>query len=76
MVSPRSMVGLLTVTSDRITSDFNTFRSTLVVALYIPKAFNMVWHAGLLDNSSLLEFQVEYSVLFCLFSALDNFEWF
>ena len=38
------------VVSDRIARAFNRSRVTQAVALDIPKAFNRVWHAGLLHK--------------------------
>ena len=49
--SSRSTAGLLTVVSDRITRAFNKSGATRAVAFDISKAFNRVWHAGLLHKS-------------------------
>ena len=46
--SSRSTVDLPTVVSDRIVRAFNRYVATRAVALDISKAFEMVWHAGLL----------------------------
>ena len=46
--SSRSTADLLTVVSDRIARAFNRSGATLAVALDISKAFDRVWHAGLL----------------------------
>ena len=48
--SSRSTADLLTVVSDRIASSFNRSRATRAVALDISKAFDRVWHAGLLHK--------------------------
>ena len=48
--SSRSTVDLLTVVSDRIAGAFNRSGATRAVALDISKAFNRVWHAGLLHK--------------------------
>ena len=48
--SSRSTVDLLTVVSDRIAKAFNRSGATWVVALDICKAFDRVWHAGLLHK--------------------------
>ena len=48
--SSRSTADLLTVVSDRIASAFNKSRATRAVALDISKAFDRVWHAGLLHK--------------------------
>ena len=58
--SSRSTVDLLTVVSDRIARAFNKSRATRDVALDISKAFDRIWHAGL------MKFQVRYLVLFLL----------
>ena len=42
----------------------------------ISKAFDRVWHAGLLQKLTLMEFQVRYLALFLIFSVIDSFEWF
>ena len=46
--SSRSTADLLTVVSDRIARAFNRSGATRAVALDISKAFDRVWHAGLL----------------------------
>ena len=74
--SSRSTADLLTVVSDRNARAFNKSRATRTVALDISKAFDRVWHAGLLKNLSLMEFQVRYLALFLLFSVIDSFKWF
>ena len=48
--SSQSTVDLLTVVSDRIARAFNKFGATQAVALDISKAFDRVWHAGLLHK--------------------------
>ena len=49
--STQSTADLLTVVSDRITRAFNNrSESTRAVALDISKAFDKVWHAGLLHK--------------------------
>ena len=48
--SSRSTADLLTVVSDRIAWVFNRFGATRAVALDISKAFDRVWHAGLLHK--------------------------
>ena len=65
---------LLTVVSDRIARAFNRSGATRAVALDISKAFDRVWHAGLLHK--LMEFQVRYLALFLLFSVIGTFGWF
>ena len=44
----RSTVDPLTVASDRTTRTFNRFGAIQAVALNMSKAFDRVWHAGLL----------------------------
>ena len=46
--SPQSTADLLTVVFDKVASAFNRSVAIRVVALDISKAFNRVWHAGLL----------------------------
>ena len=48
--SSQSTTDLLTVVSDRIASAFNRSGATQAVVLDISKAFNRVWHAGLLHK--------------------------
>ena len=48
--SSRSTEDLLTVASDRIARAFNRSGATRAVALDIFKAFDRVWHAGLLHK--------------------------
>ena len=44
------ILGLLTVVSDRIAKAFNRSGATRAVALDVSKAFDRVWHAGLLHK--------------------------
>ena len=48
--SSRSTADLLTVVSDRVATAFNRSGATRAVAFDISKAFNRVWHAGLLHK--------------------------
>ena len=48
--SSRSTADLLTVVSDRIAKAFNKSGATRTVALDITKAFDRVWHVGLLHK--------------------------
>ena len=48
--SSRSTADFLTVVSDRIARGFNRSGATRVVALDISKAFDRVWHTGLLHK--------------------------
>ena len=52
-MSSRSTADLLTVVSDRIARSFNRSGATGAVALDISKAFDRVWHAGLLHERKL-----------------------
>ena len=52
--SSRSTADLLTVVSDRIARAFNRSGATRTVALDISKAFDRVWHAGLLHKLKVL----------------------
>ena len=61
-----STAGLLTVIFDRIARAFNRFGATQAVALDISKAFDRVWHAGLLPKHK------SYGIsgqLYCLISS-------
>ena len=62
--SSRSTVDLLTVVSDRIARAFNRSGATRAVALDISKAFDRVWHAGLLHK---LKSDGISGQIFCLF---------
>ena len=48
--SSQSTADLLTVVSDRFARTFNRSGATQAVALDISKAFERVWHAGLLHK--------------------------
>ena len=67
-MSSRSTADLLTVVSNRIAGAFNRSGATRGVALDISKAFDRVWHVGLLHKLlSLMELQFRYFALFILF---------
>ena len=68
--SSRKTADLLTVLSDRIARVLNRSEATRAVALDTSKAFDRVWHAGL------MEFQVRYLALFLLFLVIGVFGWF
>ena len=65
--SSRSTADLLTVVSDRIARAFNTTGATRAVALDISKAFDRVWHGGLLHK---LKF---YGISGQVFGLLSSF---
>ena len=72
--SSRSTADLLTVVSDRIARAFNNRSgSTRAVALDISKAFDKIWHAGLLYK--LKSYGISGQI-FLLFSVIGDFEWF
>ena len=65
--SSRSTADLLTVVSDRIGRAFNRSGATQTVALDISKAFNRVWHAGLLHRLK------SYGILGQIFGLISSF---
>ena len=71
--SCRSTAGLLTVVSDRNARAFNWSVATRVVALDISKAFDRVWHAGLLHKLKLHGISDQ---LFDLISSFFSNRWF
>ena len=65
--SSRSTADLLRVVSDRIARAFNRSGSTRAVALDISKAFDRVWHAGLLHKLK------SYGILGQIFGLISSF---
>ena len=65
--SCRSTADLLTVASDRIARAFKRSGSTRAVALDISKAFDRVWHAGLLHKLN------SYGISGHIFSLISSF---
>ena len=65
--SSRSTADLLTVVSDRIARAFNRSGATRAVALDISKAFDRVWHAGLLHKLK------SYGISAQIFSLISSF---
>ena len=65
--SSRSTADLLTVVSDRIAGTFNRSGATRAVALDISKAFDRVWHAGLLHKLK------SYGISGQVFSLISSF---
>ena len=68
--SSRSTADLLTVVSDRIARAFNRSGATRAVALDISKAFDRVWHAGLLHK--LKSYGVSGQIFGLISSFLSN----
>ena len=68
--SSRSTADLLTVASDRIARAFNRSGATRAVALDISKAFDRVWHAGLLHK--LKSYGISGQILSLISSFLSN----
>ena len=73
-----STADILTVVYDRIARAFNRSGGTRAVALDISKAFDRVWHAGLLHKLKPygISGQILDSFFFLLFSIIDSFKWF
>ena len=68
--SSRSTDDLLTVVSDRIARAFNRSGATRAVALDISKAFDRVWHAGLLHK--LKSYGISCQIFGLISSFLSN----
>ena len=68
--SSRSTADLLTVVSDRIARAFNRSGATRAVALDISKAFDRVWHAGLLHK--LKSYRISGQIFGLISSFLSN----
>ena len=68
--SSRSTADLLTVVSDRIARAFNKSGATRALALDISKAFDRLWHAGLLHK--LRSYGISGQVFGLIFSFLSN----
>ena len=66
----RSIADILTVVSDRIARAFNRSGATRAVALDISKAFERVWHAGLLHK--LKSYGISGQILGHISSFLSN----
>ena len=65
--SSQSTADFLTVASDRIARAFNKSEATRAVALDISKAFDWVWHAGLLPKL------VFYAISGQIFGLISSF---
>ena len=72
----RSTADLPTVVSDRIAWVFNRSGATPGVALDTTKAFDKVWHAGLLQKLKSYVIAGQIFGLISFFSGIDGFEWF
>ena len=62
--------------SDRIARAFNRSGATRAVALDISKAFDRVWHAGLLHKLKSYRISGQVFGLFLLLSVIDGFKLF
>ena len=65
--SSQSTADLLTVVSDRIARAFNRSEATRAVALDIAKAFDRIWHAGLLHKLK------SYGISVLIFGLISSF---
>ena len=75
--SSHSTADLLTVVSDRIARAVNRPGATQAEALDISKAFDRVWHAGLIYKLKSYRISGQTLGLISSFlSNIDNFEWF
>ena len=68
--SSQSTADLLTVVSDRIARAFNRSGCTRSVALDISKAFDWVWHAGILHK--LVSYGIKGQIFCIILSYLSN----
>ena len=69
LMSSQSTVDFLTVVSDKIDTAFNRSGATPAVVLDISKAFDRIWHAGLLRE---IDFYGISSKIFDLISSFLN----
>ena len=72
--SSGSTADLLAVGSERIARAFNRSGATRAVALDVPKAFDRVWHAGLLHKLKSYGISGQIFSLMSSFPVIDNFE--
>ena len=68
--SSRSTADLLTVVSDRISKAFNRSGATRTVVLDVSKAFDRVWHTGLLHK--LKSYEISGQIFGLISSFLSN----
>ena len=71
-----STADLLTVVSDRIARIFNRSGATRAVTLVTFKAFDRVWHAGLLHKLRFYGVSSQVFGLISSFSVIGSFGWF
>ena len=62
--------------SSQSTAELQSTEANWAVALDISKAFDSVWHAGLLHKLKSYGISGQILVLFLLFSVIEDFEWF
>ena len=74
-MSSQSTADLVTVVSDRIAGTFNRFGANRAVALVISKAFDRVWHAGLLHKLKSYGISGQILGLVSFFSVIDGIGW-
>ena len=74
--SSRSTADLQTVVSYRVALTFNRFGTTRAVAVATSKAFDRIWHAGLLHNRKCYGVSGQIFGLICFFLSNRCFEWF
>ena len=72
--SSRTTADLLTNVCDRIARPFNRSEATRPAALNISKAFNRVWHAGLLQK--LRSYGISGQIFDLIFLVIGDFGWF
>ena len=70
--SSQSTADLLTIVSDRTARAFDRSRATRAVPFYISKAFDSVWHAGLLHKRKSYEISGQ---IFGLISSFVSNRW-
>ena len=74
--SSRSTADLFIVVSDRIARAFSRSGATRALALDISKAFDRVWHVGLLHKLKFYGISGQIFGLISFFSVISGFGWF